>query len=48
MSLSVMPGLIRHPEVLKKLDSGFRRNDILFGNHQFIGELYGMMNKGSK
>jgi hypothetical protein len=24
---SVMPDLIRHPESLERLDSGFRRND---------------------
>jgi hypothetical protein len=27
-----MPDLIRHPEALKKLDSGFRRNDSLYEN----------------
>jgi hypothetical protein len=29
MSKSVMPDLIRHPEKLKALDSGLRRNDVL-------------------
>jgi hypothetical protein len=26
--------------LLKRLDSGFRRNDILFGNCQFVDRLY--------
>ncbi len=27
-----MPDLIRHPETLKRLDSGFRRNDTFYEN----------------
>ena len=39
MSLSVMPDLIRHPEPLKILDSGLRRNDDFLENHSFMDRL---------
>jgi len=38
-SLFVVPDLIRHPETLKKLDSGFRRNDTLYENRSLWTEL---------
>ncbi len=34
-----MPDLTRHPEALKKLDSGFRRNDTLHENRTLWTEL---------
>ena len=37
-TLSVMPDAIRHPEPMKTLDSGFRRNDDLFGNLLLYGQ----------
>jgi hypothetical protein len=40
MSISVMPDLIRHPEGLKTLDSGFRRND---GSHPMLFSSYGLI-----
>jgi hypothetical protein len=36
-SFFVMPDLIRHPEALKGLDSGFRRNDTFFINSLLRG-----------
>jgi len=41
-----MPDLIRHPEPLKRLDSGFRRNDNFFSKPQFMDRLCSVALRG--